>query len=62
MKEEISVYFRIAFEGRALRGKIQAPHGWEAENAPHLERLQRGKGAASFPKVWTRLKASVSRN
>ena len=49
MKEEISVYFRIAFEGRALRGKIQAPHGWEVENARYYGRLQRGKGAAFLP-------------
>jgi proteic killer suppression protein len=52
MKEEISVYFRMAFQGRALRGRTQAPHGWEAENARHYGRLQRGKGGASFPKKY----------
>jgi proteic killer suppression protein len=40
------------FEGRALRGRTQAPHGWEAENARHYGRLQRGKGAAPFPKKY----------
>lgn len=34
-------------EGRC--GEVTAPHGWEAENARYYGRLQRGKGAASFP-------------
>ena len=33
MKEEISVYFRMAFRGPGVAGQEQAPHGWEAENA-----------------------------
>jgi hypothetical protein len=49
IKEEISFYFRMVL-GRGVAGPEQAPHGWEAENARHYERLQRGKGGASFPK------------
>lgn len=33
-----------------MRGRTQAPHGWEAENARYYRRLQRGKGTAPFPK------------
>ena len=35
--------------GRGVAGEGTAPHGWEAENARHYGRLQRGKGAAPFP-------------
>jgi hypothetical protein len=40
------------FQGRALRGRIQAPHGWGEENARYYGRLERGKGEAPFPKQY----------
>jgi proteic killer suppression protein len=51
IKEEISFYFRMVL-GRGVAGPEQAPHGWEAENARYYGRLQRGKGAAPFPKKY----------
>lgn len=33
IKEEISVYFRMAL-GRGVAGQEQAPHGWEVEQEP----------------------------
>jgi len=40
---------RIAFQGGALRGGIQAPFGWGAENAGAIGGCSVGKGGASFP-------------
>jgi hypothetical protein len=49
MKEEISVYFRMAFQdGRCGAGTGPAWMGSGKRSA--LEWLQRGKGTAPFPK------------
>jgi hypothetical protein len=45
----------IVREGVAGRN---GPHGWEAENVGQDRRLQRGKGAASFPQRLTLHRAS----
>ena len=38
--------------GAGVVGQDTGPHGWEAENAWHYGRLQRGKGGTTFPKKY----------
>jgi hypothetical protein len=50
-KRRNSVLFLIAFARReGVAGRTQARWGWEAEDAMHDRRLERGKGGTPFPK------------
>jgi hypothetical protein len=39
----------LVFQGRALRGRIQAPLGWGAENAGKIGGCSEGRAGAAFP-------------
>jgi hypothetical protein len=58
MKEEISVYFRIAFRGAGVAGQDTGPAWMGSGKRQFNRRLLRGKGRATFPpnvtlKKWT---------
>jgi hypothetical protein len=47
---------RMAFQGRALRGRIQAPLGWGAENVGKIGGCSEGRAGAAFPPENSRIR------
>jgi hypothetical protein len=46
----------LVFQGRALRGRIQAPLGWGAENAGKIGGCSEGRAGAAFPSENSRIR------